>query len=171
MDCVGAAVRLGAKDVYLVYRRSYTQMPAEEDEKVDSLNEGIHFLLLNQPVDYITDDKGRIEGLKLVRTALGEEDASGRRSPVNIEGSEWVLPTDMVIEAIGNKADEASPTWYPKVKLNDKKLIQVDPDTGKTSMGGVFAGGDIVRGPALVVNAVQDGKVAARAITRYLNKE
>ena len=75
----------------------------------------------------------------------------------------------MVIEAIGNKADAASPTWYPQVKLNDKKLIQVDPDTGLTSMDGVFAGGDIIRGPALVVNAVQDGKVAARAIKEYLN--
>ena len=169
MDCVGAAVRLGAKDVYLVYRRSYTQMPAEEDERIDSLNEGIHFLLLNQPVDYVVGNDGRITGLKLVRTALGEEDASGRRSPINIKGSEWVLPADMVIEAIGNKADEASPTWYPNVKLNDKKLIQVDPDTGKTSMDGVFAGGDIVRGPALVVNAVQDGKVAARAIKEYLD--
>jgi NADPH-dependent glutamate synthase beta subunit-like oxidoreductase len=168
MDCVGAAIRLGAKDVYLVYRRSYTQMPAEEDEKIDSLDAGIHFLLLNQPVDYVVGDDGRIKGLKLVRTALGEEDASGRRSPVNIEGSEWSLPADLVIEAIGNKADEDSPTWYPQVKLNDKKLIHVDPDTGKTTMDGVFAGGDIVRGPALVVNAVQDGKVAARAIMEYL---
>ena len=104
-----------------------------------------------------------------MRTVLGEEDASGRRSPVNIEGSEWTLKADLVIEAIGNKADEASPTWYPKVELNDKKLIQVDPDTGKTSMDGVFAGGDIVRGPSLVVNAVQDGKKAARAIMEYLN--
>jgi NADPH-dependent glutamate synthase beta subunit-like oxidoreductase len=169
MDCVGAAVRLGAKDVYLVYRRSFTQMPAEEDERIESLNEGIHFLLLNQPLDYVVDDGGYIKGLKLVRTALGDVDASGRRSPINIEGSEWTLPADMVIEAIGNKADEASPTWYPQVKLNDKKLIQVDPDTGLTSMDGVFAGGDIVRGPALVVNAVQDGKVAARAIKEYLD--
>ena len=74
----------------------------------------------------------------------------------------------MVIEAIGNKADDQSPTWYPQVKLNEKKLIQVDPGTGKTSVEGIFAGGDIVRGPALVVNAVQDGKVAARAIKAYL---
>ena len=169
MDNVGAAIRLGAKDVYLVYRRSYTQMPAEEDEKIDALNEGIHFLLLNQPVDYVTGDDGSIKGLKLMRTALGDVDPSGRRSPVVIEGSEWVLPVDVVIEAIGNKADEASPAWYPQVELDEKKLIRVDPDTGKTSMDGVFAGGDIVRGPALVVHAVQDGKVAARAIKAYLN--
>ncbi|MEN8243551.1 MAG: FAD-dependent oxidoreductase [Thermodesulfobacteriota bacterium] len=171
MDCVGASIRLGAKDVYLVYRRSYTQMPAEEDEKIEALDEGIHFLLLNQPVDYVVGDDGCVQGLKLVRTALGDTDASGRRSPINIEGSEWVLPADLVIEAIGNKADDRSPTWYPQVKLDGKKLIQVDPDTGKTSMEGVFAGGDIVRGPALVVNAVQDGKVAARAIKDYLNQD
>jgi len=169
MDCVGAAVRLGAKDVYLVYRRSYTQMPAEEDERIESLNAGIHFLLLNQPIDYVVGDGGHIKGLELVRTALGDVDASGRRSPTNIAGSEWTLPADMVIEAIGNKAEDSSPTWYPQVKLNDKKLIQADPDTGLTSMDGVFAGGDIVRGPALVVNAVQDGKVAARAIKEYLD--
>jgi len=168
MDCVGAAVRLGAKDVYLVYRRSYTQMPAEEDERIESLDAGIHFLLLNQPIDYVVGDGGHIKGLELVRTALGDVDASGRRSPINIAGSEWTLPADMVIEAIGNKAEDSSPTWYPQVKLNDKKLIQADPDTGLTSMDGVFAGGDIVRGPALVVNAVQDGKVAARAIKEYL---
>lgn len=168
MDCVGAAIRLGAKDVYLVYRRSYTQMPAEEDERIEALQEGIHFLLLNQPIDYVTGDDGCIKGLKLARTALGDADASGRRTPVNIEGSEWVLPADRVIEAIGNKADDQSPTWYPQVKLNEQKLIQVDPGTGQTSMEGIFAGGDIVRGPALVVNAVQDGKVAARAIKAYL---
>ena len=168
MDCIGAAIRLGAKDVYLVYRRSYTQMPAEEDERIEALQEGIHFLLLNQPIDYVIGDDGCIKGLKLVRTALGDTDASGRRTPVNIEGSEWVLPADMVIEAIGNKAEDQSPTWYPQVKLNDKKLIQVDPGTGKTSVEGIFAGGDIIRGPALVVNAVQDGKVAAKAIKKYL---
>ena len=171
MDCVGASIRLGAKDVYLVYRRSYTQMPAEEEEKIEALGEGIHFLMLNQPVDSVVNDDGDVQGLKLVRTALGDTDASGRRSPVNIEGSEWVLPADLVIEAIGNKADDQSPTWYPQVKLDRKKLILVDPDTGLTSMEGVFAGGDIVRGPALVVNAVQDGKVAARAINAYLTQK
>jgi glutamate synthase (NADPH) small chain len=170
MDCVGSAIRLGARDVYLVYRRSYTQMPAEEDEKMDALQEGVHFLLLNQPVDIVADDNGRVTGLKLVRTALGEADASGRRAPVNIEGSEWVLAADLVIEAIGNKADEASPAWYPNVDLDAKKLIRVDAGTGKTSVAGIFAGGDIVRGPALVVKAVQDGKVAARSISAYLNE-
>jgi len=168
MDCVESAVRLGAKDVYLVYRRSYTQMPAEEDERIAALQKGIHFLLLNQPVDYVVDENKCIKGLELVRTVLGDVDASGRRSPVNVEGSQWILDTDVVIEAIGNKADDQSPAWYPNVKLKAKNLIQADPDTGRTSVEGIFAGGDIVRGPALVVNAVQDGKVAARAIKAYI---
>lgn len=168
MDCVESASRLGAKDVYLVYRRSYTQMPAEENERIGALQNGIHFLLLNQPVDFVIDENRCIMGLKLVRTALGDVDASGRRSPVNIENSEWILDTDVVIEAIGNKADDQSPTWYPNVKLNAKNLIQADSETGKTSVQGIFAGGDIVRGPALVVNAVQDGKIAARSIKAYL---
>ncbi len=169
MDCIGAAARLGAADVYLVYRRSYAQMPAEPDERVEAQEAGVHFLLLNQPVDYVADGD-RISGLKLVRTRLGQPDDSGRRRPEAIEGSEWVLPADLVVEAIGNQAPDDSPAWYPRVKLNDRRLIEVDPDTGKTSVEGIFAGGDIVRGPALVVQAVQDGKVAARAIKDYLTQ-
>jgi glutamate synthase (NADPH) small chain len=168
MDCIESAVRLGAKDVYLIYRRSYSQMPAEPDERIEALEAGVHFLLLNQPVDYVTDKKNRLKGLKLVRTRLGEPDESGRRRPEELAGSEWTMDADIVIEAIGNIAPIKSPEWYPNVEVDDKKLIQVEPETGKTSMDGIFAGGDIVRGPALVVQAVQDGKVAARAIKDYL---
>ena len=168
MDCIESAVKLDPKDVYLIYRRSYSQMPAEPDERIEAQEAGIHFMLLNQPLDYVTDKKNRLKGLKLVRTRLGEPDESGRRRPVEITGSEWIMDTDVVIEAIGNKAPEESSEWYPNVKVDGKKLIQVDPETGKTSVGGIFAGGDIVRGPALVVQAVQDGKVAARAIKEYL---
>jgi NADPH-dependent glutamate synthase beta subunit-like oxidoreductase len=85
-----------------------------------------------------------------------------------VEGSEWILKTDIVIEAIGNQAEENSPARYPRVKVTDKKLVVVDSKTGQTSVKGVFAGGDIVRGPALVVKAVQDGKIAAKAIIKYL---
>jgi len=170
MDCIESAVKLDPKDVYLIYRRSYSQMPAEPDERIEAQEAGIHFMLLNQPLDYVTDKKNRLKGLKLVRTRLGEPDESGRRRPVEITGSEWIMDADVVIEAIGNKAPEESSEWYPNVKVDGKKLIQVDPETGKTSVGGIFAGGDIVRGPALVVQAVQDGKVAARAIKAYLGK-
>ncbi len=170
MDCVGSAVRLGAKDVYLLYRRSYSQMPAEEDERIESLESGVHFLLLNQPVDYLVDAENCLKGVKLVRTRLGDTDQSGRRRPIEIEGSEWVLDADMVIEAIGNIAEENSAEWYPHVETDQKQLIKANPETGETSAKGIFAGGDIVRGPSLVVNAVQDGKVAARAILKYLNE-
>jgi NADPH-dependent glutamate synthase beta subunit-like oxidoreductase len=170
MDCIESAVRLDAQDVYLVYRRSYSQMPAEPDERIEAQEAGVHFLLLNQPIDYVTDKKNRLKGLKLVRTRLGEPDESGRRRPVEIKGSEWIMDADVVIEAIGNKAPDDSPGWYPNVKVDGKKLIQVDVETGKTSVDGIFAGGDIVRGPALVVQAVQDGKVAARAIKKFVNK-
>jgi NADPH-dependent glutamate synthase beta subunit-like oxidoreductase len=170
MDCIESAVRLEAKDVYLIYRRSYSQMPAEADERVEALESGVHFLLLNQPLDYVTDDQNRLTGLKLVRTRLGEPDASGRRAPEAIDGSEWQMNADVVIEAIGNIAAEDSPQWYPNVDIDEKKLIKADPETGKTSVKGIFAGGDIVRGPALVVQAVQDGKVAAAAIKEYLAK-
>ena len=170
MDCIESAVRLEAKDVYLIYRRSYAQMPAEADERIEALECGVHFLLLNQPLDYITDDQNRLTGLKLVRTRLGEPDESGRRRPENVKGSEWIMDADVVIEAIGNIAADDSPEWYPNVDVDDKKLIKVDPQTGKTSVDGIFAGGDIVRGPALVVQAVQDGKVAAAAIKEYLQK-
>ncbi len=170
MDCIESAIRLDAKDVYLIYRRSYSQMPAEPDERIEALECGVHFLLLNQPLDYITDDQNRLVGVNLVRTRLDEPDDSGRRRPESIEGSEWTMNTDVVIEAIGNIAPDESLRWYPNIKVDDKKLIQVEPESGRTSVDGIFAGGDIVRGPALVVEAVQDGKVAAASIKKFLEK-
>ena len=169
MDCVESALKLGAKDAYLVYRRSFAQMPAEEDERVAALRLGVHFLLLNQPVKYLADSKGKLKGLKLVRTRLGKPDASGRRRPEPIKGSEWVLDCTVAVEAIGNTADAAD--WSAMVKIDDARLVVANGKTRKTSARKVFAGGDIVRGPALVVEAVQDGKLAARAIRAALSQE
>ncbi|MBA7478816.1 Glutamate synthase [NADPH] small chain [subsurface metagenome] len=169
MDCAESAQKIGAVDVYLVYRRSFSQMPAEEAERIDVLGSGVHFLLLNQPLDFVTDNRKILTGLQLVRTRLGDKDESGRRRPVEIPGSEWLLDIDVVVEAIGNKAADDSPEWYPQVKVDPRKLIKVNPETGETSMKGIFAGGDIVRGPGLVVEAVQDGKKAAAAIREYLH--
>jgi NADPH-dependent glutamate synthase beta subunit-like oxidoreductase len=171
MDCVESAVRLGAKDVYLIYRRSFSQMPAEPDERIEAQEAGVHFLLLNQPTGYSTDKRNRLKGIHLVRTQLGKPDASGRRSPVAIKGSEWLMQAHLVIEAIGNKAPAESPEWYPGVKVDERRLVKINRKTKKTNRKGVYAGGDIVRGPALVVQAVRDGKMAAAAITDYLNKE
>lgn len=170
MDCVESAARLGAKDVYLIYRRSYAQMPAEPDERMEAQAAGVHFLLLNQPMGYVVSRGRRLKGLRLVRTRLGEPDGSGRRSPKPVRGSEWVLACDVAIEAIGNRPAADSPRWYPRVKLAGHHLIKVNSRTGQTSVKGIFAGGDIVRGPALVVQAVADGKRAAAAIQRYLNR-
>jgi NADPH-dependent glutamate synthase beta subunit-like oxidoreductase len=162
LDCAESALKLGARDVYLVYRRSYAQMPAEQDERQAALALGVHFLLLNQPTGYLTDGSGRLKGLRLVRTRLGEPDASGRRKPVEIKGSGWTLELSLVVEAIGNRPDEAD--WAGLVKLDGRGLVLAGGKNRKTSARKVFAGGDIVRGPALVVEAVQDGKLAARAI-------
>jgi glutamate synthase (NADPH/NADH) small chain len=167
MDCVESAARLGARDVYLVYRRSFAQMPAEEAERLEALRRGVHFLMLNQPVDYLADPSGRVSGVKLVRTRLGEPDESGRRAPLEIEGSEWVLDVDLVVEAVGQVPDDTV-SWSPAVKLDKKGLIVADSETGRASDKLIFAGGDVVRGPALVVEAVQDGKLAARAMAREL---
>jgi len=177
MDCVESALKLGAKDAYLVYRRSFAQMPAEEDERLAALRLGVHFLVLNQPVKYLADGKGKLKGLRLVRTRLGKPDASGRRKPGPVKGSEWVLDCTAAIEAIGNTADAAD--WSALVKMDEDGLVVANGKTRKTSaravrspaQGRVFAGGDIVRGPALVVEAVQDGKLAARAIRAALEGE
>ena len=170
VDSAESALKLGARDVYLIYRRSYTQMPAEEDEKQGLLKAGIHFLLLNQPVDYVAGPRGRLRAVRLVRTELGDNDASGRRRPVEVKGSDWELPVDAVIEAIGAKPVSGAEAGYPSVKRTPGGLIVADPKTGATSAKMIFAGGDIVRGPALIIEAVKDGKAAAQAIQRRLQK-
>ena len=166
MDCVESAAKLGARDVYLVYRRSFAQMPAEEEERLAALRGGVHFLMLNQPLGYAVDGTGSLTGVSLVRTRLGEPDGSGRRKPESIKGSEWILEAQLAIEAIGNRPDAAD--WSGLVKSDRDGLVIVDETSGKTSAAAVFAGGDIVRGAGLVVEAVQDGKRAARAIREAL---
>jgi dihydropyrimidine dehydrogenase (NAD+) subunit PreT len=170
MDCAGLASKFQASDVYLVYRRSFSQMPAEQDELFDTLEDDVHFMILNQPKAYITDEKGMLTGIRLIRTKLLDPDDSNRRSPVEIEDSQWVLDVDLVVEAIGNKAFDNSNEIYPSVDVSDKNLIKASLKDCKTSNKAIFAGGDIVRGPSLVVNAVQDGKTAADAIDSYLKK-
>ncbi len=170
MDCAGYAETLGAADVYLIYRRSYAQMPAEEDERIETLEKNVHFLLLNQPKGYVTDADGLVTGISIARTQLAPAKGDQRRSPVEIKDSEWILDIDLVVEAIGNKAFENSDTLYPGVEIDSKKLIKASLDDCKTSKPGLFGGGDIVRGPSLVVNAVQDGKTAAGTIDSYLEQ-
>ena len=170
MDCVEAAVQLQARDVFLVYRRSFEQMPAENDERLAALEAGVHFLVLNQPVEYQVEND-QVTGIRLIRTTLGPPDKSGRRRPLPLEGSEWTLDADVIIEAIGNQPEKSLPATYPHVETDARHLIRIDAETGQTSVPGIFAGGDIVRGPDLVVTAVQDGKKAARGIADYLNQK
>lgn len=168
IDCARSALRLGASDVYLLYRRSFAQMPAEEDERLEALQEGVHFLVLNQPVEYLCDPKGALTGIRLRKTRLGRPDGSGRRMPAEVPGTEWTLDVRVAIEAIGNKAPEGSSDAYPSVAVRPDGLIRAGEKDGRTSKSGVYAGGDIVRGPDLVVRAVSDGKAAAKAIAAQL---
>lgn len=170
MDCAGYAQSIGAEDVYLIYRRSFNQMPAEADERLETLESDVHFLILNQPKAYVTEPSGKITGITLARTQLAPAKGDERRSPVEVKDSLWTLDIDLVVEAIGNKAFDNSDKAYPGVDTDDKNLINASLDDCKTSKQGIFAGGDIVRGPSLVVNAVQDGKTAANNIDAYLQQ-
>ncbi len=170
MDCAGYAQILGAEDVYLIYRRSFNQMPAEADERIESLESDVHFLILNQPKGVVIDSSGKLTGITLTRTQLAPAKGDQRRSPVSVNNSDWTLGIDLVVEAIGNKAFDDSDKAYPGVKIDEKKLIAASLIDCKTSKEGIFAGGDIVRGPSLVVNAVQDGKTAAHTMDSYLQQ-
>ena len=169
MDAAITARRLGARDVYLIYRRSWTQMPAWQAERDRALNSGAHFLILTQQLDHIERD-GRIAGIRVCPTRLGEPDDSGRRAPEPIRESAYDLPMDMVIEAMGQEAPENLQELLPGVELK-KGLIQTKRHSFRTSLRGVFAGGDLVRGASTVVAAVADGMRAAKEIHRFLTAE
>ena len=142
-------------------------MPARVEEVHHAEEEGIRFEFLVAPVEVLGDERGWVSALRCVRMELGEPDASGRRRPVAIEGSEFVIPSEAVVVAIGTKANPLLTSTSPDLKLNRWGYIEVDSN-GMTSVPGVFAGGDIVRGAATVILAMGDGKKAARAIDAYL---
>jgi 2,4-dienoyl-CoA reductase (NADPH2) len=162
IDAATTAARLGAWDVYLVYRRSFGQMPAWPAERDEAMREGVHFLLLTQPLSYELDERGHVCGIRIARTILGEPDESWRRSPVVVPGSESVLEVDLVLEALGQSIPAETAALLQGVELA-RGLIQVD-DEGRTSRPGVYAGGDITNGGSTVVQAVADGMRAADAI-------
>jgi len=167
MDAVRTAKRLGAETATIVYRRGKAELPARIEEVHHAEQEGIVFDLLVAPVEVLGDENRWVTGLRCIRMELGEEDASGRRRPVPIEGSEFVLDCDMVIVAIGTKANPLLTAAEPDLEVNRWGYIVTDED-GMTTMPGVFAGGDIVRGAATVILAMGDGKTAAQAIDTYL---
>ena len=167
MDSVRTAKRLGAEVANIVYRRTKTEMPARSEEVHHAEQEGVVFEMLVAPLEVIGNDKKWVTGLKCQRMQLGEADASGRRSPVAIPSSEFVLDCDVVVVAIGTRANPLLTATCPELKLNKRANIEVD-DNGMTSLPGVFAGGDIVRGAATVILAMGDGKRSAKAIDQYL---
>ncbi len=167
MDAARTALRLGA-DSTIVYRRSKAEMPARAEEVHHAEEEGVAFHLLTNPVRVITDDHNQVTGLECLRMELGEADASGRRRPVPVKGSEFVVPADTVIVAIGNQPNPLVPQSAPEINTSKWGTITTDPATMMTSKPGVFAGGDIVSGAATVISAMGQGKTAAQAMHRYL---
>jgi 2,4-dienoyl-CoA reductase (NADPH2) len=166
MDAAITAKQLGAKDVYVIYRRSFTEMPAWSAERDKAISEGVHFLILTQPIGFCSDN-GKLTGIKVCPTRLGEPDASGRRSPRPVESSAYELEMDVVIEAIGQAPPDNLGQILPGVELKNG-LIRTKPGTSATSRPGVFAGGDLVRGASTVVAAVADGMAAAHEINEFL---
>ncbi len=170
MDAARTAKRLGAEHVYIVYRRGEDEMPARKEEIHHAKEEGIELRLLNNPVRILGDEKGWVNGLECVKMELGEPDASGRRSPVEVKGSEYVLDVDMVVMAIGQGPNPLIKQTTPELEVNKRGNI-VANEVGATSIPGVFAGGDIVTGAATVISAMGAGKRAAAAIDEYLRGE
>jgi glutamate synthase (NADPH/NADH) small chain len=169
MDSARTALRLGADRVRLVYRRSREEMPARAAEAHHAEEEGIEFFLLTNPVRYIGNEKGRLTGMECIQMELGEPDASGRRRPVAVKGSEFKIDCDLCIVAVGTGANPLLTSSTPDLKLNKWGYIDTDPKTGKTKKRGVWAGGDIVTGSATVILAMGAGRGAANSIHDYLN--
>ena len=169
MDAVRTARRLGAKTATLVYRRSEKEMPARAEELKHAREEGIEFRMLTNPVEFLGDEKGWLTGARCVRMELSEPDESGRRRPVEIKGSEFVLPANVVIIGVGTTANPLIQSTTPDLATNKRNYIVADEGTLRTSKQGVFAGGDIVTGGATVILAMGAGRKAATSIHEYLS--
>lgn len=169
MDAARCAMRLGAEHVYVVYRRGEAEMPARAEEKHHAKEEGIEFKTLCNPVEIIGDEDGRVCGMKCIRMELGEPDASGRRRPIEIPGSEFMLEVDTVIMSLGTSPNPLLRSTTPGLETNRKGCLVVD-ENEMTTRDGVFAGGDAVTGAATVILAMGAGKKGAAAIDAYLRK-
>jgi glutamate synthase (NADPH/NADH) small chain len=168
MDCVRTAVRLGAAEVICAYRRTEAEMPGNVRDRTFATEEGVEFRWLTQPVRIVADEDGRVRAMECIRMELGEPDQSGRRRPIPVEGSEFFMDVDTVISALGYWPDPLLGETTPDLRTHDWGLIEIDDATGSTSREGVFAGGDDVLGPKLVVTAVAQARVAAQAMHEYL---
>ena len=167
MDSARTALRLGAKEVCLVYRRTKKEMPARIEEVERAEEEGVNCIILTNPVRFLGNENGWVTGIECIQMELGEPDESGRRRPVPIPGSEFVIPIDTVVVAIGQGPNPLLLETIPGLQLNRRGYIAADAETGATSLAGVFAGGDIVTGAATVISAMGAGKRSAQAIDRF----
>jgi glutamate synthase (NADPH/NADH) small chain len=155
----------------IVYRRSIQEMPARVEEVHHAQEEGIEFLNLHNPIEYFADENGRVNKMRIQKMELGEPDASGRRRPVPIEGSEYDIDVDLVIVAVGVSPNPIVPSSLKDLKMTNWGTIVVDQDTMQSSIPDIFAGGDIVRGGATVILAMGDGRKAAAGIHQYLQEK
>ena len=167
MDAARTALRLGS-EVTVVYRRSEKELPARAEEVYHAKEEGIHFELLTNPVEILEDENGLVKGIRVIKMELGEPDASGRRRPVEIEGSEYEIECDLVIMALGTTPNPLIAGTTDNLETNKKKCIVADEETGATSRNGVFAGGDCATGAATVILAMGAGRKAAKGIDNYI---
>ncbi|MDO5422850.1 MAG: NADPH-dependent glutamate synthase [Eubacteriales bacterium] len=170
MDAARTALRLGA-EVHIVYRRSEAELPARAEEVHHAKEEGVIFDLLTNPVEILVDEKDCVRGLKLVKMELGEPDASGRRRPVEVKGSEYEIEVDTVIMSLGTSPNPLISSTTVGLDTNRRKCIIADEETGKTSKDGVYAGGDAVTGAATVILAMGAGKAAAKGIHEFLSNK
>jgi glutamate synthase (NADPH/NADH) small chain len=171
MDAVRTARRLGARTATLVYRRSEKEMPARAEEVKHAREEGIEFRMLTDPIAFVGDEKGSLKGARCMQMELGEPDATGRRSPVPVKGSEFTLHVDLAIIGVGTTANPLIQSTTPDLATNSRNYILADAQSMRTSKRGVFAGGDIVTGGATVILAMGAGRKAAAAIHDYLTTE
>ena len=169
MDSARTALRLDADRVRIIYRRSRQEMPARIEEIHHAEEEGVEFVLLAAPLNFVGDNDGRLKGVRCQRMELGEPDESGRRRPVPIKGSEFETECDTAVIAIGAGANPLLTSATPDIKLNKRGYIIAEPETGKTTKKGVWAGGDIVTGQATVILAMGAGRTVANSIHRYLS--
>ena len=168
MDSARTAIRLGATEVHLVYRRSRAELPARAEEAENAEEEGVIFDLLTLPLRLVGDGNGWVKEIECQKMELGEPDASGRRKPIPVEGSNFLVPYDAVVMAIGNSPNPLIPMTTPGLEISKKGGIVTDPATARSSRPNIWAGGDIVRGAATVISAMGDGRIAAAAMHKYL---
>lgn len=170
MDSARTAIRTGSNEVMIVYRRSRQELPARHEEVRHAEEEGVKFMLLTNPVRYLGNDQGVLKGVECIRMQLGEPDSSGRRRPVPIEGSNFVIDCDIAVVAIGNTSNPILFQTASDIKRNKWGNVEVNPETNETSKENVYAGGDIVTGSATVIQAMGAGRIAANAIHKKLSK-